>query len=362
MSPRLPILGSPYTIGQTIAWPWFFLRPSTRHRSRVDPAAAVADGPPDGRGVRIVFFGDLMPIAGRRSFRVDPLLREVFSAADLVIGNCESPVTDRTSTRGNRFSLDVNVLREILDQSGIAPEHTALSIANNHIADRGPAGIRSTVEQIERIGCTTIGLRCNPDDPPVRIVPTKRGAVALAAWTEWLNRPTPAGGPRPWRSDEILSRDWQSEASTAAGLLIGLPHWDDEFRHFPHERTRATAQRLLEGGFSALVGHHPHVIQPLERRGDGICLYSCGNYVPSPVCAVPWPARLGVVLELRLIPTDGPPRLAGYRILPSWYRTDARHTRIDLLRGPKDRSEQRAAERFVRVFPNCSFDAALHRP
>jgi poly-gamma-glutamate synthesis protein (capsule biosynthesis protein) len=39
------------------------------------------------------------------------------------------------------------------------------------------------------------------------------------------------------------------------------------------------AARLAESGADAIIGHHPHVLQPIDTLGQSFVFYSLGNFV-----------------------------------------------------------------------------------
>jgi poly-gamma-glutamate synthesis protein (capsule biosynthesis protein) len=55
-------------------------------------------------------------------------------------------------------------------------------------------------------------------------------------------------------------------------------HWGIEHVTWPSPEQIAVARRLIEAGASIVWGHHPHVVQPIERHGDGLIAYSLGNF------------------------------------------------------------------------------------
>ena len=39
------------------------------------------------------------------------------------------------------------------------------------------------------------------------------------------------------------------------------------------------ARALIDGGVDAVIGHHPHVLQGIERYKNGVIVYSLGNFL-----------------------------------------------------------------------------------
>jgi poly-gamma-glutamate synthesis protein (capsule biosynthesis protein) len=126
----------------------------------------------------------------------------------------------------------------------------------------------------------------------------------------------PAGfGAGPRRPGTVLAsagtvqRDVRRAARTA-DVVIATFHWGVERSTRPSGRQRALARAALAGGASAVIGAHPHVLQPIARHGRRVIAYSLGNFVWS---AGPGIASRTGILRLRLS-TRGVERL---RFLPA---------------------------------------------
>jgi poly-gamma-glutamate synthesis protein (capsule biosynthesis protein) len=65
--------------------------------------------------------------------------------------------------------------------------------------------------------------------------------------------------------------------------VIVMPHWGRERFTIPSPEQTRWARRLIEAGARAVLGHHPHVLQGIERIGPGLAAYSLGNFAASPV-------------------------------------------------------------------------------
>ncbi|TIX34952.1 MAG: metallophosphatase, partial [Mesorhizobium sp.] len=102
----------------------------------------------------LAFVGDISAVANRRAPDCDPAIAALLASADLVVGNCESPVVERPSavlgTRlGTRHAMSERFLAEALAAAGISREKLVLSLANNHVLDQGIAGFDDTVAALE---------------------------------------------------------------------------------------------------------------------------------------------------------------------------------------------------------------------
>jgi poly-gamma-glutamate synthesis protein (capsule biosynthesis protein) len=304
-------MGSPYPLAYDLRWPWLHLWPSTTEHVPLTRRPIAHDFTTEPVVARVACFGDLMGLTGDRLPAIAPELAALFRTADLIVGNCEAPVThDEKDPRAfyvQRFRMATAYLREALDRLAIDPRRTVLSIANNHIGDQGDAGVDATLERMEALGVGVAGSRAEP-------VVVRRG-IGIVAWTHWLNQPC----DRVLRTADVIGRDFRAPGIST---LLASPHWEWEFQHFPSAETIEQARALAACGFDAIAGHHPHVVQPIAWFGTTVCQFSLGNLMAR---TLTWPHRLISILELR-VGASG--RIAGYtchpfvqlddRIAPLW--------------------------------------------
>jgi poly-gamma-glutamate capsule biosynthesis protein CapA/YwtB (metallophosphatase superfamily) len=267
---------------------------------------------------RLLFFGDLMRMKNDAVPRVDSALRELLGSADLVIGNCEAPVMLASSRRRLVFQMPKSFVRAFLEELGVDPRRCVLSVANNHIGDQGEEGLSATLEHLRGIGVTPVGNYRAGEYPLERVI-CGRLTLGITAWTFGVRQDVFQASPGVWRVQHVTEQPW-SGIKEAEGIdcLIGTPHWEYEFQHFPRPETQALAWRLVESGFDVLVGHHPHVIQPMEWVNGGLCLYSIGGLAtPVSLLRMSWPVRLAAIFEVRLR-ASGPDRgrVVGYTLHP----------------------------------------------
>lgn len=210
--------------------------------------------------------------------------------ADVVLVNLEAPATERSlQALGMRSSPSALTFRanlaelEGLRSSGV----TALSLANNHAEDCGDRAMLDTLELTAKAGMKTAGISDGGDPfEPTRWT-TPSGPVALFAATTKRNR----GGPIPDGRAALAFRPFremgaalspQVSAHRAAfpeDLILVSLHWGAEGKVKPYPGQRRLARQLIDAGANAIVGHHPHVLQPIEIYGSGVILYSLGNLV-----------------------------------------------------------------------------------
>lgn len=183
-----------------------------------------------------------------------------------------------------------------------------VSTANNHAADRGPLGIDRTIDNLDKAGLAFTGTRRRGGEArPWSVITRARGmTVAWLACSYSTNgMPDPHGqvlncyDGQETVLDEIRTL-WDEPDVDA---VIVTPHWGVEGSHRPLESDRAWARAAIEAGATAVIGTHPHVLQPWERHvaGDGreaLIIYSTGNFVSNQASAA---QRTGLIALLSLV-------------------------------------------------------------
>jgi poly-gamma-glutamate synthesis protein (capsule biosynthesis protein) len=348
-----------FPLAYVLRWMPLLLRPSL-HASKPFAQAPVHDtvvaaDPEDT--ISLVFFGDLSAVAGPPPARLPPAMRAVFARADLVIGNCETPVVKVVSpSLSQRLGLTHRAGSDFLDALLAAletpPERLVLSLANNHVLDCGAGGFAETVAVLQERGIRLIGHR-RAGASPLTVIEDGGLRIGFAAWTQWLNGDIGTGRTNVWFAPDLEDCDWAAlKRDNALDLLCGMPHWDHEFRHFPQPATRAQAARLARAGFDLIVGQHPHVLQPIEWHGTTLCAYCLGDLTTTAFPRLTWPNRMFALLEIAMVragPSCG--AISRYRI-HVWFRARRRGEERYVAVADLDPAMRRKVEgRLARLFP-----------
>jgi len=209
----------------------------------------------------------------------------LFRSADLVFGNLETPIAPLIGQPGIPYLFNApQELPEALRHSGF----TILSMANNHAYDQGPAGLQETLTRLEVAGLMAVGSgRDEAQATAARILERNGIRIAFLAWTDLLNRRCNRAGQGPWVNQLDVDQACAAvrAARAQADAVVVSIHWGKEDRHDPTPRQREVAQRLLEAGADLILGHHPHVLQPLDVSEVGgrrvAVAYSLGNFISN---------------------------------------------------------------------------------
>jgi len=341
---------SNYPLSYKLSWLPRFLKPSLAGDAHgFAPAAGTLMDAAPKQTVRLAFVGDISAVANRGAPDCAPAIKALLGAADLVIGNCESPVVGRPSAvlrtmLGTHHAMREGFLAEALAAVGIVRERLVLSLANNHVLDQGVAGFDETVAALQRLGIRTIGLAANG---PVECFLVGPLNVGLAAFTQWRNADAEAfAGRVSMASDPAV---WPRDGFD---LLCAVPHWDWEFRHFPRAETRALARRLAGQGVGLIAGHHAHVVQPVERIGKTVVAYGLGDFLGTAFSRQPWPGRIGGILVVD-VSADAGTRgaIASYQLYPFARLRAGDHERLVPVEGLEGAMRGRVEGRLGAIFP-----------
>lgn len=348
---------SNFPLAYKLSWLPRLLKPSLAgDRQGFLPPEAVLLSPQPMRTRRLVFLGDISAVANREAPELDARLKEVIASADLVIGNCESPVVEKIrrplgTAVGTRHAMTPRFLAETLEAAGIAPSRLLLSLANNHMLDQDEDGYAETRHALARFGVATIG---GAEDGLLHTTGLDGLTVAFAAFTEWRNAGYNAFAGRVTMLDDLAPRDFAALRTAKADLVCVVAHWDCEFRHIPQPATRKLARRIVEAGAGLIVGHHTHVLQPAERIGQTLTAYGLGDLLGTALPRIPWPARLGAILVVEISvdpPTRG--RVAAYRFVPFLRERAGRRERLVPLNAMTGPVAGKARRRFAAIFPGA---------
>ncbi len=345
---------SNYPLSYKLSWLPRFLKPSLGGdvRDFAPIAATTIIDPPPGRTVRLAFIGDISAVANRSAPECDPAIAKVLGSADLVVGNCESPIVERPSvafgTRlGTHHAMSERFLADALAAVGIAREKLVMSLANNHVLDQGVAGFDETIAALKRLGIRTIGTARKGPVEQVRAGPL---TIGFAAFTLWRN-----GEAAPFAERVSMQSDpaaWRRGAADKnIDLTCAIPHWDWEFRHFPQTRTQALARLLAGHGIGLIAGHHAHVVQPVQWVGKTLVAYGLGDFLGTALPRQPWPGRIGGIFVVDVSADLGKRgAIAGYRMHPFMRLRGRGHERLVPVEALAGRMKGKVETRLKAIF------------
>ena len=229
---------------------------------------------------------------GKGDFRFSFLkIAEELKKADIVFGNLEGPISDKGKKVGSIYSFRMNPKAiEGLIFAGF----DVLSLANNHMFDYGKEALEDTFIRLKQADIEYVGAGFNEKEAfSFKIKEIKGTKIGFLAYTNL--------GPKIWKAAEENSGiAWIGEkdldkvkkdikkAKEKVDVLIVSLHSGEEYAANPTLFQISFATTTIGAGADLVIGHHPHVIQKIEKYPllgeegagkQGWIAYSLGNFV-----------------------------------------------------------------------------------
>ena len=198
---------------------------------------------------------------------------------DITLVNLEAPLTSRGKEfTGKKYRFRVKPTAVVaLKKAGI----TTVTLANNHSMDYGAVGLLDTLQQLDKAGIGHVGGGENLAAARKAVVYDIRGTkVALLGYSLTLPQEFWAGEKRAGTAPlmEKMVKDDIAAARKQATIVIVTAHWGEEGKIRMREYQPRLARMMIDAGADAVIGHHPHILQGIEKYKRGIIFYSLGNF------------------------------------------------------------------------------------
>ncbi|HEY70766.1 MAG TPA: CapA family protein [Anaerolineae bacterium] len=187
------------------------------------------------------------------------------SSADLAFANLESPLTDAPLLHAGHDLRAPTQAVQALQAAGF----DLVSLANNHALDAGTPGLVDTLGALQEAGIEAVG-------PGSEALPVRLQGLAIV----WLALDD-AGSEADTQMAQTNLAAWRNRAD----LLVVSIHWGVEYQASPSPRQRRLAAELAAAGADLIVGHHAHVLQPVEwilgegRGRSTLVIFGLGNAI-----------------------------------------------------------------------------------
>lgn len=189
-------------------------------------------------------------------------VKSIFEKDDMTIVNFEGTLSNRGSRvdkqwafRGKPSYID------ILKEGSVE----AVAFANNHVKDYGEVSYTDTIETFKKADITyssysTVGV--------YEVKGIKIGMISIQEC-----------GVAKKTYEDTLRKAIKAVKKKKPDLLIVSFHWGIEYTFKPNKAQIDLSRIAIdEGGADLVLGHHPHVLQPIEKYKDAYIVYSLGNF------------------------------------------------------------------------------------
>ena len=227
--------------------------------------------------------------------------------ADVTVGNLET--TFAGSSRGYTGYPTFNT-PEALGKNLKDIGFDVLCTANNHSMDKGYSGIESTLNFLDEYELDHYGTARSKEEQNTILVKDVNGIkIAFLAYTYGTNGITIPSGKEfsvNLIDKELIKEHIELAKQQDVDVICVSMHWGTEYRLTPHSTQEDLADFLFENGVDIILGSHPHVLEPMEKRTitledgttkDGFVIYSLGNFVSGQIYAN---TKSTVILDIQI--------------------------------------------------------------
>ncbi|NLK27573.1 MAG: CapA family protein [Clostridiales bacterium] len=188
-------------------------------------------------------------------------VKSIFEKDDMTIVNFEGTLSNRGSRVDKKWAFRGKPSYiDILTQGSVE----AVAFANNHVKDYGEVSYTDTIESFKKAGIayssySTVGV--------YEVKGIKIGMISIQE----------CGVPKKTYED-TLHKAIKSVNKKKPDLLIVSFHWGIEYTFKPNKAQIELSRMAIDEGADLVLGHHPHVLQPIEKYKDSYIVYSLGNF------------------------------------------------------------------------------------
>ena len=186
-------------------------------------------------------------------------LTDLFATDDLTLINFEGTLTEETEKKEKKFNFKgPEEYTDILTLGSVE----AVTVANNHTLDYGTQGREDTIANLEGAGIVVSGNG--------KLGVFEKNGVKVGM----------TGYCFPYTDGKKdISKDVKALREMGCQIVIASFHWGSEYREDYTGEQRSIGRAAIKAGADIVVGHHPHIVQGIERYEDSYILYSVGNLV-----------------------------------------------------------------------------------
>lgn len=264
--------------------------------------------------------------AGGAGYDFSPMFADVaplIGSVDLAICHLEVPIAPPGTepTTFPKYGAPKEIVAAI-ESAGF----DRCSTASNHSMDKGVAGVTATLDAFEEQGLGQSGMRRTEADAAPTVFTVAGVRMAHLAYT-WADNGIDLPRGEPWRvgiltADRVIADATAARAAGAEVVVVSL-HWGLESSSPPVGHQRKLSRQITESGVvDLIVGHHAHVIQPIEQINGVWTVYGLGNMLsnmPPDTGHYPPETQDGMVAVVSItVAADGSVNVATPIVHPTW--------------------------------------------
>ena len=250
--------------------------------------------------------------------------------ADICVGNLETTFAgeDVGYSSYPTFNTPDSLAYELKD-IGV----DVLSTAGNHALDKGFNGLSRTIDVLNNADISHLGTYKSKEEQDKTLIKYVKGIkIAFVNFTYGTNGiPIPSDKPYCVNLiDENLMKEQIDRAKEEEpDIIIACMHWGTEYKTTPSSTQEQLADFLFKNGVDIILGTHPHVLEPMEKRTvtlddgttkDGFVIYSLGNFIADQNAEY---TRDSIILNIDITKhADGKVTIDNYEYIPIYMYKD----------------------------------------
>ncbi len=262
-----------------------------------------------------------------------PVFQEIKSYitnSDLALCNLETTIsTPERGYSGYPCFKTPEALIPAIKEAGF----DVVTTANNHSLDALDFGVINTLDVLDKYNLLHTGTaRDEEESKKILMIDRKGIKLAILAYTYGTNGMEVAMDQDKLRymvnyidRDRIIE-DIRRAREEGADTVILCIHWGIEYTRSVDDERRALADELFDAGADIILGSHPHVIQPMERKRivdnngkerEVFVAYSLGNFISNQRDQY---RDSGVIVNITLTKKDNKTVIEDVVYTPTWVR------------------------------------------
>lgn len=229
---------------------------------------------------KLNFVGDIALFNIYEEKQIDPFVEIILPESDFNVGNFEFIIPNN---RDKNF-FDVSELYKISYEyfKSLAYNRFHLfSLANNHCLDYGEEGLQDVINAFQEKSVDFVGIGLNNFNSVSRnINGVIISFISFVKKGRWSRNNNVKLAPDSYLMKEIIQEI--KNLKRKSDHVIVFPHWGTELVDVPALEDVKNARKMIDAGATSIIGHHPHIIQGVEKYKKGFIAYSLGSFIYYP--------------------------------------------------------------------------------
>ena len=215
-------------------------------------------------------------------------IRDYTKYTDITIGSLETTFAGEERGYSNYPTFNTpDSLAKALKNIGV----DIISLAGNHALDYGYTGLCRTIDVLDDAGISHLGTYKTAEEQEQLLIKNIKGVnIAFINYTYGTNGiPVPSGKEYCVNliDKDLIKKQIQQAKEQKVDIIVACMHWGTEYRTTANSEQEELANFLFENGVDIILGNHPHVLEPMEKRTitleDGtekevFVVYALGNF------------------------------------------------------------------------------------